>query len=310
MTFLPTTDIRTIHIVPPFLPFWAWSVLIHVGIITLSGSIHFADEIEHTNSVVQVTLVEANSPVHKSQTTNSKPTNSATPPLPLINTRRPITALPQKIIPTTQVLKTPVVRNTLIQITPPVKSQERVNPVQHQVLQDHHATDRLNLRNYLKVAQRQAIQHSTVQDKILSDSLTMTSAMFLTSIPMEIQHPTDLHPKKVDENTINHNILLAKPYNSTKFSKSKAKFGGAIPLVYPLIAKKNEWEGTVRIRVVVQPSGFPETISIKKTSGHTVLDNAAIEAIQKTRFIPAKDGNIPVRSIVEIPIKFDLKNPT
>ena len=61
---------------------------------------------------------------------------------------------------------------------------------------------------------------------------------------------------------------------------------------------------------MVQPSGFPETISIKKTSGHTVLDNAAIEAIQKTRFIPAKDGNIPVRSIVEIPIKFDLKNPT
>lgn len=78
----------------------------------------------------------------------------------------------------------------------------------------------------------------------------------------------------------------------------------------PRIAKKNEWEGTVRIRVVVQPSGFPETISIKKTSGHTVLDNAAIEAIRKTRFIPAKDGNIPVRSIVEIPIKFDLKNPT
>ena len=41
-----------------------------------------------------------------------------------------------------------------------------------------------------------------------------------------------------------------------------------------------------------------------------MLDNAALQAIRKTRFIPAKDGNIPVRSIVEIPIKFDLKNPT
>ena len=127
---------------------------------------------------------------------------------------------------------------------------------------------------------------------------------------MGIEHPTTSHSKKAGRGTIKHNVLLAKPSKPTEFSKSKAKFGGAIPLIYPLIAKKNEWEGTVRIRVVIQPNGLPETISIKKTSGHKVLDNAAIEAVRKTRFIPAKDGNIPVRSIVEIPIKFDLKSPT
>ncbi len=323
MTFVPTADIRINYTIPPFLPFWAWSVLVHIGTVTLFSFVHFADKIERTNSTVQVTLVEASFPVHKSQANRSKSTEATAKRPHLINTRRPIPPVPTQEIPTPQgyyapFLKTPVVRTTLTQIATSVKSQERRRPTQRRVLQDHRATDHLNLRNYLKVAQRQTVQRSgyqgrlpsTVQTQVASNSLNITSAMPLGSIPMEIQRPITLHSKKDNRDTIKPNILLAKPSNSTGFSKSKAKFGGAVPLVYPLIAKKNEWEGTVRIRVVVQPSGFPETISIKKTSGHTVLDNAAIEAIRKTRFIPAKDGNIPVRSIVEIPIKFDLKNPT
>ena len=311
MTFVPTIDIRMLHTNPPFLLFWTSSVLIHIGIVTLFSFIHYADKIKRTNSAVQVTLVEAISPVHKSQTTNSKPTESATKPPRLINAQRLIPPVPPQKIPTPQMLNTPMGRTTLAQITSPVKLREIVNPAQRRVLQDHRATDHLNLRNYLKVAQRKTVQRSTAQAQVTSNSLAITSAMSLTSTPMEIQQRSTIsHSKKTSRSTIKPNVFLAKPFNSTGFSKSKAKFGGAIPLVYPLIAKKNEWEGTVRIRVVVQPNGFPKTISIKKTSGHKVLDNAAIEAIRKTRFIPAKDGNIPVRSIVEIPIRFDLKNPT
>ena len=310
MTFVPTTAISIIHASPPFLPFWASSILVHIGVVTLSSFIHFTDKVELTNSTVQVTLVKATSPIHKSETTNSKPTEPASMPPPLINARRPIPSVAPQIIPTPQALKTPVVRTTLTQITTPVKSQERANPTPRRVLQDRRATDHLNLRNYLKVAQRQTVQRPTVQAQVASNSLTIASTMSLPSIPMEIRRPTTLHSKKGIRSTIKPTVLLAKPSNSTGFSKSKAEFGGAIPLVYPLIAKKNEWQGTVRIRVVVQPNGFPKMISIKKTSGHRVLDNAAIEAIRKTRFIPAKDGNIPIRSIVEIPIKFDLKSPT
>ncbi|MFB3137012.1 MAG: energy transducer TonB [Nitrospirales bacterium] len=38
-----------------------------------------------------------------------------------------------------------------------------------------------------------------------------------------------------------------------------------------------------------------------------MLDEAAAEAVSEWRFIPAKDGNIPIQSIVEIPIHFDLR---
>ena len=118
MTFMPTIAIRIVNTDPPFFPFLAWSVLIHIVIITLSSFIHFVDKIEHTNSTVQVTLIEAISPIHKPQTTNSKPIESATKPPPLIKARRPIHPIPQKIMQTSQaLLKTPAVRTTLTQIT-------------------------------------------------------------------------------------------------------------------------------------------------------------------------------------------------
>lgn len=83
----------------------------------------------------------------------------------------------------------------------------------------------------------------------------------------------------------------------------------SFPPVYPRIAKKENWEGEVILRVVVRPNGRPERpITVKRSSGHPVLDEAAIDAVKRWTFHPAKDGNIPVRSAVEIPIKFSLKN--
>ena len=78
------------------------------------------------------------------------------------------------------------------------------------------------------------------------------------------------------------------------------------PLVYPRIAKTERWEGTVILLVSVAPSGRPDEITIERSSGHTVLDNAAIDTVTRWTFYPAKDGNVPIHSIVKIPIEFGL----
>jgi protein TonB len=166
------------------------------------------------------------------------------------------------------------------------------------------------MKNYLKVAQRKTLTGPPVSGPTPSTDFPVTAALPPATIPSPGQDSTSSYSPTATRRPIKPHVLQAKPATIGELSQSTAKVGTAIPLVYPLIAKKNEWEGTVRVRVVVQPSGFPETIRIQKSSGHNVLDNAAVEALRKTRFIPAKDGNIPVRSIVEIPIKFDLKNPT
>ena len=54
------------------------------------------------------------------------------------------------------------------------------------------------------------------------------------------------------------------------------------------------------------PSGRADEITVERTSGHEVLDKAAIDTVTRWTFSPAKDGNIPIHSIVKIPIKFSL----
>lgn len=75
---------------------------------------------------------------------------------------------------------------------------------------------------------------------------------------------------------------------------------------YPRVARKSGWEGTVVLRMLVDESGKPKRIHIRQSSGYQILDRSARETAQRWKFMPAKDGNIPVAKWVDIPIKFDL----
>lgn len=52
---------------------------------------------------------------------------------------------------------------------------------------------------------------------------------------------------------------------------------------YPRVALDNNWEGKVVVRMVIGANMMISSISIKTTSGHEVLDQAAIETIKKTK---------------------------
>jgi protein TonB len=78
------------------------------------------------------------------------------------------------------------------------------------------------------------------------------------------------------------------------------------PPVYPTIAKRRGWQGTVIVRALVPPRGQPTQIKIWKSSGKKVLDRAAVAAVQTWAFVPAKRGLTPVYSWVEVPVNFQL----
>ena len=80
--------------------------------------------------------------------------------------------------------------------------------------------------------------------------------------------------------------------------------------IYPLIAKKSGWEGTVRVRVTVETNGRASKVDVSRSSGHKVLDDAAVKAVKRWSFRPARDGNIPIRSVVVIPLGFSLSKTT
>lgn len=77
---------------------------------------------------------------------------------------------------------------------------------------------------------------------------------------------------------------------------------------YPAIARSRSWQGKVLLRVKVSAQGLSDDVTVEQSSGHEILDESAIEAVKKWRFIPAKRGDTPVASSVIVPIDFKLRN--
>jgi protein TonB len=75
---------------------------------------------------------------------------------------------------------------------------------------------------------------------------------------------------------------------------------------YPRLARKNGWEGRVVLRVRVSPAGRPVTVVVATSSGHACLDDAAVDAVKRWQFEPARQGGAAVEGDVEIPLRFEL----
>lgn len=77
---------------------------------------------------------------------------------------------------------------------------------------------------------------------------------------------------------------------------------------YPAMARRLGIEGLVLVRVQVSAAGVPEQVSVAQSSGTGALDDEALRAVRESRFEPARRGETAVAHVVEVPIRFRLKN--
>ena len=75
---------------------------------------------------------------------------------------------------------------------------------------------------------------------------------------------------------------------------------------YPSLAQRRGWEGTVLLRVQVLASGKPGEIQVQKSSGRQQLDDAALAAVKRWSFVPAKQGDVAQNGWVSVPIDFKI----
>lgn len=76
---------------------------------------------------------------------------------------------------------------------------------------------------------------------------------------------------------------------------------------YPAVAKRRNWEGRVVVRVKILADGSCGQAEIHQSSGHDVLDEAALEAVCKVRYAPNKRNGQPVEGWANVPINFNLE---
>jgi protein TonB len=77
--------------------------------------------------------------------------------------------------------------------------------------------------------------------------------------------------------------------------------------IYPEIAQEAGIEGVVIVQAFIDAKGRVKETLILKGVPNTGLDEAAMEAIRKTRFRPAKQRERPVGVWISIPVNFKLK---
>ena len=75
---------------------------------------------------------------------------------------------------------------------------------------------------------------------------------------------------------------------------------------YPIASRRRHEEGEVRLTITVSADGRPLRVSLAKSSGHSLLDQAAIEAVRGWTFEPARASEIAVPSEVVVPVRFSL----
>jgi len=90
-------------------------------------------------------------------------------------------------------------------------------------------------------------------------------------------------------------------------SSGNGLLSGALP-GYPQAARRAGREGIVTVRVLVGTDGIPASVTVRLSSGHEDFDSAAVQAVKKWRFSPARRAGVPVASFHDIRVRFRLED--
>jgi len=79
------------------------------------------------------------------------------------------------------------------------------------------------------------------------------------------------------------------------------------PPVYPAVARRRSYEGTVVIDVLVDRQGRAAQVKIAHGSGYEILDRSALKSVKQWRFEPGRRFGQPVEMWVQVPVRFSLE---
>jgi periplasmic protein TonB len=86
------------------------------------------------------------------------------------------------------------------------------------------------------------------------------------------------------------------------------KTSNRVEPTYPSSSRRAGEEGTVRLKVLVDEKGRPRDVAVATSSGFARLDQAAMDAVRKWRFVAATDGANAITVWTQVAITFRLTN--
>ena len=90
--------------------------------------------------------------------------------------------------------------------------------------------------------------------------------------------------------------------------RARPRGGYQVRPAYPADARRAQAEGTTTVRAHITTDGTIDEIQVQSSAGHPALDQAAVAAVRKWRFEPARSGTVAVAAWVVIPVEFRLRD--
>lgn len=126
-----------------------------------------------------------------------------------------------------------------------------------------------------------------------------------TEQPMpEIQFDEPIVPPAETAVPASENAIAATTATGT--IAQDLKTSNRVEPAYPPASRRAGEEGTVRVKVLVDEKGRPREVAVATSSGFARLDQAAMEAVRKWRFVAATDGTKPISAWTQVAITFRL----
>jgi periplasmic protein TonB len=77
---------------------------------------------------------------------------------------------------------------------------------------------------------------------------------------------------------------------------------------YPLLARANDEEGIVVVKIQIKANGSVGNVDLVKSSGFSRLDRAAVDGVRTFEYLPETRNGVPVDSKYQMAIAFRLLN--
>lgn len=180
------------------------------------------------------------------------------------------------------------------------------------------APNSINIQFIEEISESTVKEKEAVEDVMKTEELSEWSAEISENL-LEINE--DSVPWKEErlsqesfEKTAIKNETISENDSSFVLNESKGAVTQAKPLehinpapLYPRLAQRKGWEGIVYLNVSINPLGTVNNVQIKKSSGYSILDIAAVKAIREWKFMPAAIDDRKVSSAIVLPVEFQLK---
>ncbi|WP_333708911.1 energy transducer TonB, partial [Tepidimonas ignava] len=79
------------------------------------------------------------------------------------------------------------------------------------------------------------------------------------------------------------------------------------PPPYPALSRRLGEQGRVVLRVRIEPDGTASAAEIRTSSGYERLDQAALQAVLRWRYVPGKRNGVPEAMWFLVPVQFVLQ---